>query len=278
MKKTIVNIFIILCLQTPLYAWAEPIELISDIEYSAVPIYQRKLDIYRERDAENLPVILYIHGELWGDDDKADTQEAGYFYANHGALFISVNYRTGGNRRFSQQPDDIATALSWIKNNISDYGGMARNIIIMGPEDGGWLAAKVATDYPLLTKYNVERLIRTVITVNMSLFDVSAAYKHSRGEGRRQMRFKFGALSSLGKKSPIMNEARPDFILFTATGDEIASQQAASLDYIENIPLDIDVKFNGLVYTHDLVRKEISRPGGIIGERIIELLNNEINQ
>lgn len=110
------------------------------------------LDIYRPNtDENNLPVLFFIHG---GNNQSGTAQEmTGDSFVNElDAIFVSINYRLGP-LGFNPLPAlntgdpledsgnyallDIAAALDWVNQNISQFGGDPNNITISGFSAGG---------------------------------------------------------------------------------------------------------------------------------------------
>ena len=88
------------------------------------------LNIWAPDNAENCPVLLYIHGGAYMTGSNTDTSTDGEAYANHGIITVAINYRLGpwsnvygdgyeGNLALTDQ----LTAIRWVKDNIADYGG-----------------------------------------------------------------------------------------------------------------------------------------------------------
>ncbi len=107
------------------------------------------LDIYSTKDAEKLPVMVFIHG---GNNQTGNTNElrGEEMVVKDDMVFVSVNYRLGllgfnclpalqteegatGNYALL----DIAKALDWVSANIDTFGGDPDNITISGFSAGG---------------------------------------------------------------------------------------------------------------------------------------------
>ena len=107
------------------------------------------LDVYAPVDAENLPVLVFLHG---GNNQTGNTQEliGSELAVNDECVFVTLNYRLGifgfnclpalqtkdgstGNYAML----DVAKALDWVKNNIAVFGGDPDNITISGFSAGG---------------------------------------------------------------------------------------------------------------------------------------------
>lgn len=110
------------------------------------------LDIYRPNTTDtNLPILFYIHGgnNQGGTSEEINPQK---FAVNANVIVVSVNYRLGllgfnnlpalktGNKLEDSGNYtllDIAKALDWTKENISNFGGNPENITLSGFSAGG---------------------------------------------------------------------------------------------------------------------------------------------
>lgn len=110
------------------------------------------LDIWRPQNrSKNLPVMVYIHGGNNQTGSAADISGAS-FAAAHNMIFVSINHRLGalGYNPLPALKDgdpeddsgnygllDIHQALSWVQQNIGNFGGNGRNITLSGFSSGG---------------------------------------------------------------------------------------------------------------------------------------------
>lgn len=125
------------------------------------------LNVWRPRGTaanENLPVLIWIHGGGYTDGGCSRSIYDGTSFANHGIIFVCLNYRLGrfgffahpalsaekagplGNYGFQDQ----LLALKWIRHNISQFGGDPNKMTLMGESAGGgsvvqWLTSSEAT-------------------------------------------------------------------------------------------------------------------------------------
>lgn len=107
------------------------------------------LDVYSTKDAEKLPVMVFIHG---GNNQTGNTKEllGEEMVVKDDMVFVTVNYRLGllgfnclpalltqegstGNFALL----DIAKALDWVRDNIGQFGGDPDNVTISGFSAGG---------------------------------------------------------------------------------------------------------------------------------------------
>ena len=88
------------------------------------------------------PTLFYIHGGGWngGSNDTARTDYR--WYANHGWLVISAQYRlaTATDHTWNQAPGDVACALAWTARNATHLGADLNRLVLAGDSAGGNLA------------------------------------------------------------------------------------------------------------------------------------------
>ncbi len=92
------------------------------------------------------PTLFYIHGGGWngGSNDTAQTDYR--WYANHGWLVISTQYRlaTATDHTWNQAPGDVACALAWTARNATRLGVDLNRLVLAGDSAGGNLAINLA--------------------------------------------------------------------------------------------------------------------------------------
>ena len=88
------------------------------------------------------PTLFYIHGGGWngGGNDSAETDFR--WYADHGWLVISTQYRlaTATDHTWNQAPADVACALAWTDMNATRLGVNLNRLVLAGDSAGGNLA------------------------------------------------------------------------------------------------------------------------------------------
>ena len=107
------------------------------------------LDVYAPEGAENLPVLVFLHG---GNNQTGNTKEliGSELVVKDECVFVTLNYRLGifgfnclpalhteedstGNYAML----DVIKALDWVKTNIAAFGGDPDNVTISGFSAGG---------------------------------------------------------------------------------------------------------------------------------------------
>lgn len=127
------------------------VERLNNISYGQHP--RQKLDIYRLASVPNdnpvtpqkRPVLLYVHGGGWVVGSKHQQgQPLLNYMARNGWICVDINYRLSPKSRFPDSLVDVKTAIAWLKQAISQYGGDPDFIAISGGSAGGHLCALAA--------------------------------------------------------------------------------------------------------------------------------------
>ncbi|XP_060666315.1 glutactin [Drosophila nasuta] len=105
------------------------------------------LNIYAPAGAKQLPVLVFVHGEMLFDGGAEEAQPD--YVLEHDVVLVSVNYRLApfgflsalekalpGNVALS----DLQLALEWVKANIRYFGGDAEKVTLIGQAGGATLA------------------------------------------------------------------------------------------------------------------------------------------
>ena len=117
-----------------------------------------------DEDVSQCPVLVFIHGGAWLVGSKDAPVQNGEQFARSGVVCVAINYRLGVEG-FLPVPgvptnlglrDQIA-ALTWLKQNISSFGGDPDNVTVAGESAGAMSLGA------LITSPHVEGLFRRAI-------------------------------------------------------------------------------------------------------------------
>jgi para-nitrobenzyl esterase len=118
------------------------------------------LNVWSPPNAKKAPVIVWIHGGVFVRGGSWDPQYEGTHFAEHGVVFVSINYRLGAfgwlalPELSAESPHGVSgnyglldqiEALRWVKKNIAAFGGDPGNVTIMGESAGGVSIALLMT-------------------------------------------------------------------------------------------------------------------------------------
>ena len=104
---------------------------------------------------EPLPVMFFIHGGGYMFGSSATSVYDGAAIARRGAVYVSANYRLGAlgclDLSSLSTPEhpleanlflrDLVAALSWVRDNIAEFGGDPDNVTIFGESAGAHAVA-----------------------------------------------------------------------------------------------------------------------------------------
>ncbi len=109
------------------------------------------LDVVAPADAENLPVMVWIHGGGFTSGSAHQPLFEGSNLARRGVVTVAINYRlgplgflvtdqltTGDGPVGNWGIQDQVLALQWVRDNIAGFGGDPANVTIFGESAGGF--------------------------------------------------------------------------------------------------------------------------------------------
>lgn len=109
------------------------------------------LDIYYPTNINNFATIVWFHGGGLTGGNKEIPQEL----KNKGICVIGVNYRLYPKVKAPTYIEDAAAAVSWVFNNISNFGGDTSLIFLSGHSAGGYLTAMIGLDKSWMQKHGI---------------------------------------------------------------------------------------------------------------------------
>jgi len=116
------------------------------------PDERHVLDIYSPdgstatQSASGWPVLLFIHGGSWQSGDKDSHGFVGRSLAQAGYLTVLINYRLAPKHVYPAYIEDAVTALNWVFEEVSAYGGDPTSIFVMGHSAGAFNAVIAVDD------------------------------------------------------------------------------------------------------------------------------------
>lgn len=128
-----------------------------DILYSkAADSYSQqrcRLDVYYPENVDTvMPVVVWFHGGGLTGGNKAIPEQL----KNSGLVVVAPNYRLMPDVEIEECIDDAAAAVAWTFDNVKDYNGDVRKIIVAGHSAGGYLTGMIGLDKHWLEKYGVD--------------------------------------------------------------------------------------------------------------------------
>lgn len=97
---------------------------------------RHRLDVFAPEGAENLPVLVFVHGGGFVRGDKKGISNIGRWFAQHGVVAVTINYRFAPDAQWPSGAQDLGAALGWMQGNIAELGGDPSKIIVAGNSAG----------------------------------------------------------------------------------------------------------------------------------------------
>jgi acetyl esterase/lipase len=135
----------------PLVPARDPeVDVTRDLYYG--PDERNRLDVFRKGSPASAPVLVYVHGGGFVMGDKTTPgspffDNVGQWAAQQGWIGVTMTYRLAPSHRWPSGPEDMALAVSWLRENIGAHGGDPQQILLVGQSAGAaHVAAYIAHD------------------------------------------------------------------------------------------------------------------------------------
>jgi acetyl esterase len=117
------------------------VQVKRDLEYGRHP--RHRLDVYlpETQTAPSLPILVFVHGGGFVQGDKSRESNIGYYFARHGIMTVSANYRLAPVYKWPSGGEDMGRVLEWVVANAPQYGGDPDSLFLMGHSAGAAHAA-----------------------------------------------------------------------------------------------------------------------------------------
>lgn len=137
------------------------VTITEDIAYLADDQPKHRLDLYVPKGARasaagaregRFPVVLFVHGGFWSNQDRRYWQAFTGIYGNVGAALAKrgigvavMSYRLSPAAGIHDQLADVLAALRWLQGNVQPLGGDPR-VVLAGYSAGGHLVTLLGLD------------------------------------------------------------------------------------------------------------------------------------
>jgi arylformamidase len=173
---------------------------------------RQKLDFWKAP-SNRAPVVIFVHGGGWAIGDKrAGTGSKPEFYNGLGYAFASVNYRLVPDVTPTEQAQDVAESVAWLRANSERLGFDPDRIYLMGHSAGAHLVALVSADTRYLDGANVPlKAVRGSILLDGAGYDVvkQMSYKGNRVQSMYDAAFTKDPATQ-ARLSPVTYAGTPD--------------------------------------------------------------------
>lgn len=250
----------------------------------------QRLDVYSPKDANNLPVVFWIHGGGWQTGDKNDVQLKPQVFNDKGFVFVSTNYRLLPAVDMETIIRDVAKAVRWVHDHIAKHGGDPKRMFVMGHSAGAQLAALICIDDRYLKAEGVSLdVIKGCVPVDGDTFDIPAIIEMAETRWRVHglPRAKFGHREKFGNDparhkdfSAVTHVAKgkgiPPFLILHVAEHPDTSAQARRLGNVLNdagLPARV---FGARETTHGKINADLGKPDDPATKALFEFVGNAL--
>lgn len=125
-----------------LYQYFFSSQILRSIVYGDQP--RNRLDLYLPKNIDSpKPVIVFVTGGAWIIGYKGWGSLLGFQLAERDIIVTCIDYRNFPQGTISDMVDDVSRGLSFVCNNITNFGGDPDRIYLMGQSAGAHIASCV---------------------------------------------------------------------------------------------------------------------------------------
>lgn len=148
-----------------IFTSAAQIKVAKDVDYGKKQgKVSNQLNVYYPADTlAKKGVVIFIHGGSWSGGKKETYWWLGRNLARKGLVAVMINYGLAPDQQYAQMAADCATAVTWVSQHISQYGGDTGRIFLMGHSAGGHLAELINADPEYLNTAGFKGKVKGVI-------------------------------------------------------------------------------------------------------------------
>jgi len=99
-------------------------------------VYYKKSEVDSKKE-----VVIFVHGGTWVAGDKVENSKIGSLLCKNDYVGVVANYVLFPKGRVDDMVNDVYNAVEWTYNNIEQYGGDKKKIILAGYSAGAHLSA-----------------------------------------------------------------------------------------------------------------------------------------
>lgn len=123
-----------------------------------------KLNIFVPKNSENkkLPVLIFVHGGNWNSGNKDLYGFFGRNFAKKDVVTVIPSYTLSPKANVDEMTNEIASAVKWVQNNISQYHGDEKKLFVTGHSAG----AQLVTNAVLKPKFGIDEKSISGIILN----------------------------------------------------------------------------------------------------------------
>lgn len=183
--------------------YAEYPHLSRDVAFA--PELEPRLDVYSPESGSDHPVLIFVHGGSWKDYNKELFAPVAMRLLPLGMVIVIPDYTLYPDAGYEQMATEVAAAVSWVRENIQDFGGDPERIVLAGHSAGAHLSGLVLTDPRFLSRTGHSSSEICGWIGLSGVYDVQAEYEYWVGKGHEPkiMLEVMGGEQNLIQASPI---------------------------------------------------------------------------
>ena len=126
----------------------QKIENVSYLQTTSKSSSQPSLNIFSSKKSkyQKNPVLVFVHGGNWNSGKKELYNFYGKNFAKKGVTTVVVGYTLSPKADYKDMTAQIAEAIKWTQENISNHKGDPKRLFLAGHSAGGHLVALAAMD------------------------------------------------------------------------------------------------------------------------------------
>ena len=130
------------------------VKVVADQTYVlGSPHSKHKLDLYLPRNRDAAPLVLFVHGGFWRNQDRRYYQAFTGLHGNIGTALAKqgfavgvMSYRLFPEATLADQLADVARAAKWMTEHAAQGSGRASSLFLVGFSAGGHLVMSICAD------------------------------------------------------------------------------------------------------------------------------------
>ena len=169
------------------------------------PDLPRRLDVYRPETGAGHPVIVYVYGGSWTSGNKELYAPAAQRLQPAGFVLVIPDYTLHPRAGYPRQTEEIAAALAWTFEHISEYGGDPRRVVLVTQSAGAQISGLALLEPRWLAAYghSARDVLGFVGISGVYDFEALVAYHRTNGRARALLQAVLGSEELAGAASPI---------------------------------------------------------------------------
>ena len=205
---------------------------------------KHRLDFFAPESSQSeggWPIVVFVHGGGWTSGDRAYRVggadiygNLGRYLASHGIGAAVISYRLQFDVEWTDQVEDVASAVAWVQDHAGNFGGDPDAVFLMGHSAGAQLASFVAFDREVARQHGAGPVCG-VIPVSGAGYDLSDEVTYEQGARLAYYERRFRIADEEWQRQAsvlprIGSDAPPTLVLFAENDWDPLRHQAALLE------------------------------------------------